>query len=72
MCYGIRVAGTRFPSDPIWLDTAAAEVHRHPATLRRWRKEGLLKTYKRPLDRRVYVSRAELEALAAQLPDRPD
>ncbi len=51
-----------------WLDDAARRVQRHPATLRRWVQAGLLKTYKKALDRRIYVDREQLDELLKNPP----
>jgi predicted site-specific integrase-resolvase len=37
-------------------------------TLRRWVRDGLLKTYRKALDRRTYVDREELLALLKDPP----
>jgi len=58
----------RIPSDLEWLDEAAARVGKHPTTLRRWVRSRHLKTYKKVLDRRAYVSRAALDELLANPP----
>lgn len=56
------------PTDLEWLDEAAERVGRHPTTLRRWARAGFLKTHKKALDRRVYVSRSQLDELLANPP----
>jgi hypothetical protein len=66
--YGILVLHVAVQRDLEWLDDAARRIGRHPATVRRWVQAGLLKTYRKALDRRIYVDRGQLDELLKNPP----
>jgi predicted site-specific integrase-resolvase len=51
---------------------AAERYHRKPETIRSWVRAGLIRTYKRPKDRKVYVCVREIEEMRNAEPTAKD
>ena len=61
---------TQQPDRKLTYEEAAAEYGVSPETIRSWARARLINKYRRPLDKRVYVSSTEIEALRGAEPQR--
>lgn len=63
---------TEQPDRKLTYDEAAAEYGVSTETVRGWARARLINKYTRPLDKKVYVSTAEIDALRSAEPRKKD
>lgn len=59
---------TQVDKDWLTYKEAAKLYEKSPETIRNWADRGLINKHRKPLDARIYVSRAEIDALQSARP----